>query len=68
MDGLQFVISHSAIWIDIKSIIALVFFIAVVVFFIVRYRKMRKVEQGLEEEMKAAGITPLPDPEAKPIE
>ena len=56
MDGLDFIISHTSAWIDIKSILALIFLIAVIVFFIVRYRKMRKIEKGLEEEMKAAGI------------
>ena len=58
MDGLDFIISHTSVWIDVKSILALIFLIAVVVFFVVRYRKMRKIEKGLEEEMKAAGIEP----------
>ena len=58
MDGLDFIISHTSAWIDIKSILALIFLVAVIVFFIVRYRKMRKIEKGLEDEMKAAGIEP----------
>lgn len=58
MDGLDFIISHTSVWIDVKSILALIFLIAVVVFFVVRYRKMRKIEKGLEEEMNAAGIEP----------
>lgn len=61
MDGLMFVINHSAIWVDIKSILALVFLVAVVVFFAARYHKVRKVEKGLEEEMRAAGLMPAAD-------
>ncbi len=56
MDGLQFVISHTGIWVDLKSIFALAFFVAVVVVFIVRYRMVRKTEKDLEQEMDEAGI------------
>ena len=61
MDGLRFIISHSALWIDFKSILALILFLSIVVFFAVRYHMVRKVEKGLEEEMEKIGTTPMPD-------
>ena len=56
MDGLQFVINHSGIWVDLKSIFALIFLVALIVFFVVRYRIVRKQEKDLEHEMEEAGI------------
>lgn len=49
--GLNWVIEHSGIWIDLKSILALIFLICVIVFFAVRAHKMRNREKELENQM-----------------
>ena len=49
---MDFIIDHTRIGFEIPELIALIFLIAVVVFFVVRTRKMKKDEEGLEEEIK----------------
>lgn len=49
---MDFIIEHTRIGFEIPELIALVFLIAVVVFFFVRSRQMKKSEEELEDQIK----------------
>lgn len=47
-----FIIEHTRIGFELPELIALIFLIAVVVFFIVRSRQMKKAEEELEDQIR----------------
>ena len=49
---MDFIIDHTRIGIDIPEIIALILLIAVVAFFFVRSRQMKKAEEELEDQIR----------------
>ncbi len=49
---MDFIIEHTRVGLEIPEIIALVFLVAVVVFFIFRTRKMKKLENELMDEIQ----------------
>ena len=49
---MDFIIEHTRIWFEIPELIALIFLIAVVIFFIVRSRQMKKAEEELEDQIR----------------
>lgn len=46
--GLDFVIAHTGIWIDLYSIIAIIILILVILYFVIRRHKLVKKEEELE--------------------
>ncbi len=48
---MDFIIEHTRIGFEIPELIALIFLIAVVVFFFVRSRQMKKAEEELEDQI-----------------
>ncbi len=49
---MDFIIEHTRIGFEIPELIALIFLIAVVIFFIVRSRQMKKAEEELEDQIR----------------
>ena len=50
---MSYVLAHTTVAIDVKTVLAAILLIGFTVFFIYRNRKMKKEESDLEQELKA---------------
>lgn len=49
MGGIDYVIAHTGMWINIWVLLAILAFVGVIIYFIVRRRKLIKMEEELED-------------------